>query len=109
MKFWFAKYNISNTLNQGSGQPPGAPTGAEGDASELKRFEHSLLELDQRLKAATPPLTAPDNLHSDVMRAVRKAARETSPLAPARFGWNWLPVPALAIALVLGWWFFPTP
>ncbi len=111
MKKLFAKYAISNALNEGR---PLARFWRKmvSSSHDLEEFEQSARRLDQLLKR--PPQSQPDQtpptLHSSIMRAVRRAEtaeRGQEAWAPS---WAFSPllrgaaVSVLALLLAAGLW-----
>src|ERR1051325_11040207 len=101
MKKWLARFGISTALDR---EPPSA----QAETEQMKQSV-AMHELDARLQASLPSQPLPPGLHAGIMRAVRRAdARRTEP-TPSLL-WRWLPASALAIGLVVAFfWAFTRP
>jgi hypothetical protein len=107
MNTWYAKLKISALT--GEGKPPTTSLRRRiAGSCELRQFARSAAFLEQVLKQEQPNIDAPGFLHASIIRAVR-AAGHPAPRRSWVGGLRWLPVPALALALVLGVWHVMRP
>jgi hypothetical protein len=99
MKSWFAKFRISNALDEGTLRPS---LRRKIDASdELRRYAANRGALGDALKRAAPESTPPPTLHSSILRAIRLADQNNAPCR-SEFQWRWLAPAALAPLALLG-------
>ena len=103
MKLWFTKARISAALDAGRKPSAWLRRGISG-SDELRGFEQEMTALDRALKQTVPRPEMPPSLHRSIMQAVRAANRP----APAQRDFavlRWLPVPTLAVLVLLAiWW-----
>jgi hypothetical protein len=103
MRLWFTKARISAALDAGS-KPSAWLRRSISGSDELRGFEQEMTALDRALKQTVPRPETPPSLHRSIMQAVQAANRP----APVRGEFallRWLPVPALAVLVLLAiWW-----
>ena len=103
MKLWFTKIRISATLDAGR-KPSAELRRSINGSDELQGFQQEMAELDRALKQTAPRPETPPSLHRSIMHAVRAADRP-APVRRELVVLRWLPVPALAVMVLLAiWW-----
>ncbi len=99
MNSWLQKYKISAALDEEKKVLERQPKWRD---NEMQQFEKRLRALDDQLKSTVPRHAMPEMLHTEIMRGVRATA-ESKARRPV---WLWVPVPAMALFVLVGLWWF---